>query len=318
MKKNFKAKAGKAPAASPFDVYQMVTDKILKQIEESGKLTWVKQWTAGNGHSNWPMNGKTRRRYDGVNFFLLQFSGFTSPYWLTFKQIEEMKGSIIKGSKATQIVFWKMNLYDEHNEATGQMEQKKVPMLRYYNVFNLEQTEGINILPIGPVTPLVVHEPIEISETVINEYGKLQPALKIRVQESPQAYYQPGADLVNMPVLGQFESPEAYYSTFFHELGHSTGHSSRLNRKEVMSNSSHFGSGDYGQEELTAELTAAFICAEIGISNETLERNSAAYLKHWKEAIKADKKMFIMAAGRANKAATLIMNRKEVTDEEIN
>lgn len=318
MAKKFKPKAKSTAAVSPFDVYQMVTDKILKQIEETGKLTWVKPWKVGAGQSNFPMNGKTKRRYDGVNFFLLQFSGYCSPYWFSFKQIEDMKGNIKKGEKATQIVFWKINLYDEVNEVTGKTEVKKVPMLRYYNVFNLEQTEGIVMPVIGAPEPLNEFEPIELSESVIDQYGRLQPSLKLQVRESPQAYYQPGADLVNMPVIGQFESPEAYYSTYFHELGHSTGHETRLNRKEVTGNHAHFGSGDYGQEELTAELTAAFICAEIGLSNETQERNSVAYLKNWMHTIKADKKMFVMAAGRATKAANLILNKNEVKEEDIN
>lgn len=322
MKKNFKPKAGSKPAANPFDVYQMVTDKILKQIEETGVLPWTKPWKAAslNGHGAFPMNGKTRRRYDGVNFFLLQCSGYSSPYWFTFKQIEELKGSIIKGEKATQIVFWKINLYDEKDEVTGEMKSKKVPLLRYYNVFNLEQCEGINIdaaAPVTPSEPAQINTPLELGQMVIDQYGRLQPALSIQVRESNEAYYQPGRDLVNMPEINQFESSEAFYSVFFHELAHSTGHTTRLNRKEIAEGSV-FGSGGYGQEELTAELTAAFICAEVGISNETTETRSAAYIKNWMNTIKADKKLFIMAAGRANKAAHLILNKDAAIEEEVN
>lgn len=313
------AKFSKAvkPTANPFDVYQMVTDKILKQIEESGKLSWVKPWKCA-GSGNFPMNGRTKRRYEGVNFFLLQFSGYTSPYWLSFKQVEEMKGHIIKGEKATQIVFWKVNQYSDIDPETGKETKKSIPMLRYYNVFNLEQCEGIIIKDNAEPVIYNSNDPIEISETVINQYGQLQPALTLRVQESPQAYYMPAKDLVNMPEINQFESSEAFYATYFHELGHSTGHESRLNRKEVAAGSVCFGSGDYGQEELTAELTAAFICAEIGLNNETQENRSAAYIKNWMHTIKADKKMFVMAAGRATKAANLILNRKEEENHEVN
>lgn len=321
MKKTFKPKAGKTPA-NPFDVYQMVTDKILKQIEDTGSLPWCRPWKSAGigGHGVFPMNGKTKRRYEGVNFFLLQLSGFSSPYWLSFKQVEELKGSIRKGEKATQIVFWKINAYDEKDEVTGELKTKKVPLLRYYNVFNADQCEGLKLPVVAipePTEPLNENAPIEMSEYVINEYGRLQPALTIQVRESEQAYYQPGRDLVNMPVIGQFENSEAFYSVFFHELAHSTGHATRLNRKDITEGVS-FGSGGYGQEELCAELTAAFICAEVGISNETSETRSAAYIKNWMHTIKADKKLFIMAAGRATKAANYILNKKEVTEEEIN
>lgn len=322
MKKNFKPKTGSKPAANPFDIYQMVTDKIIKQIEDSGKLPWCKPWkSAGvNAVGMFPMNGKTKRRYEGVNFFLLQFSGYASPYWLSFKQVEELKGTIRKGEKATQIVFWKINAYDEKDEATGDIKTKKVPLLRYYNVFNAEQCDGLK-LPIHaipePTEPANNNSPLELGQMVIDQYGKLQPALSIQVRESNEAYYQPGRDLVNMPTIGQFENSEAFYSVFFHELAHSTGHTTRLNRKEIAEGSV-FGSGGYGQEELCAELTAAFICAEVGISNETTETRSAAYIKNWMNTIKADKKLFIMAAGRANKAAHLILNKDAAIEEEIN
>jgi antirestriction protein ArdC len=118
-----------------------------------------------------------------------------------------------------------------------------------------------------------------------------------------------------MPLLNQFNSSQSFYSTFFHEISHSTGHKKRLNRKEVVE-TSFFGSCDYGTEELTAELTSAFICAEIGISNENTERNSIAYLKNWKNAIKADKKLFLMASQRASKSAKYILNKQEETHEE--
>lgn len=313
--KNYKASS--KPTGSPFDVYQMVTDKLLKQIEEAGKLPWTKPWKCVGG-GNFPMNGRTKRRYEGVNFFLLQFSGYTSPYWLSFKQVEELKGNVKKGEKATQIVFWKVNQYTDTDAETGKETKKSVPLLRYYNVFNVEQCEGITIKDNTPPVVYNSNDPIEISETVIDQYGKLQPALTMRVQESPQAYYMPGKDLVNMPELKQFESSEAFYATYFHELGHSTGHETRLNRKAITAGTAYFGGNDYGEEELTAELTASFICAEIGLNNETQENRSAAYLKNWMHAIKADKKLFIMAAGRASKAANLILNRKEVTEEEIN
>jgi|SRR5579863_247972 len=128
-------------SAIPFDLYEVVTSKILAQIEATGKLTWVKPWNNKNG--NIPMNGKTKRPYDGVNFFLLQMSGFSSNYWLTYNQITEMGGTVKKGEHATQVVFWKMNLYKDVDKKTGEETVKKVPFLKYYNVFNVDQCEGI-------------------------------------------------------------------------------------------------------------------------------------------------------------------------------
>jgi len=188
-------------------------------------------------------------------------------------------------------------------------------MLRYYNVFNADQCENITIK--DDTTPEIEYTPkerIEQAEAICNAYQTAQ-GIQYEIQESARAYYQPQKDLIRMPLLDQFNSAESFYSTFFHEIGHSTGHATRLNRKEVTE-TIHFGSCDYGTEELTAELTASFLCAEIGISNENTERNSIAYLKNWKNAIKADKKLFLMASQRASKSAKFILNKQEETHEE--
>jgi antirestriction protein ArdC len=291
-----------------FDLYEIVTNKILEDIEKTDKLTWVKSWKTNGG--GYPMNGKSKKPYNGINFFLLQMYGFSSPYWLTYKQVTEMGGNVRKGEKGAMVVFWKLNEYTKTNEATKEDEVKKVPILRYYNVFNVEQCENVTITDNTPQIEYTQHEKNEICESIIKGYVNKYESLSASVKESNSAFYQPSKDYVQMPLLEQFESAESFYSVYFHELGHSTGHKSRLNRKEVNETAS-FGSCDYGTEELTAELTAAFICAEIGINNENTERNSAAYLKNWKNAIKADKKLFIMASQRASKAAKLILNKQD-------
>jgi antirestriction protein ArdC len=298
---------------APFDLYQVITDKILEEIEKTGKLNWVKEWNTRKG--GYPQNGITKRRYEGVNFFLLSMADYISPYWLTYKQVEQLGGNVKKGEKSTQIVFWKMNEYTTTNTATNQEESKKIPMLRYYNVFNADQCENITIK--NDTTPEIEYTPkerITQAQTICDQYEATQ-GIKYEIQESARAYYQPQSDLIRMPLLDQFNSAESFYSTFFHEMGHSTGHATRLNRKEVTE-TIHFGSCDYGTEELTAELTASFLCAEIGISNENTERNSIAYLKNWKNAIKADKKLFLMASQRASKSAKFILNKQEETHEE--
>lgn len=300
---------------SNFDLYQVITDKILEEIEKTGKLNWVKEWKtrkAGN-----PMNGISKKPYEGINFFLLSMANYISPYWLTYKQVEQLGGNVKKGEKATMIVFWKINEYTTTNASTNEEESKKVPILRYYNVFNVEQCENITISATAEKVEYSEHEKIDLCENIVNGYINRYESLNSAVIESDRAFYRPSQDYVQMPLLKQFASAEAFYSVYFHELGHSTGHSSRLNRKEVVS-TANFGSCDYGTEELVAELTSAFICAELGVSNETQERNSVAYLKNWKNAIKGDKKLFIMASQRASKSAKLILNKKdeETTNEQ--
>lgn len=301
---------------SNFDLYEVVTEKILNDIEKSGKLSWVKPWKCNNGGC-YPMNGKTKKPYNGINFFLLQMYGFNSPYWLTYKQVTEMGGNVRKGEKGAMVVFWKINEYSKVDEATNEETINKVPILRYYNVFNVEQCENITISATAEKVEYSEHEKIDLCENIVNGYINRYESLNSAVIESDRAFYRPSQDYVQMPLLKQFASPEAFYSVYFHELGHSTGHSSRLNRKEVVS-TANFGSCDYGTEELVAELTSAFICAELGVSNETQERNSVAYLKNWKNAIKGDKKLFIMASQRASKSAKLILNKKdeETTNEQ--
>lgn len=294
-----------------FDVYQMITDKVLNAIQTNNSLVWVKSWSDVQGA--YPCNGRTGKRYRGVNMFLLSLTEFTSNYWYTYNQIQELGGTLKKGSTSNQVVFWKMLKTTEVNQATGKKEEKIIPMLKYYNVFNYEQTEGIKLKEV--VLPNESAEPIELCENVVSDYTKRCKLKQLVIGASDRAYYSPSKDLVNMPMLEQFKSTEEYYSVMFHELAHSTGHESRLKRKEVVQGGL-FGSTDYGLEELVAELTASFVSAEVGISNESTERNSQAYLKGWYEAISADRKMFITASARASKSADLILNRLEVVTQE--
>ena len=300
---------------SNFDLYQVITDKILDEIEKTGKLNWVKEWKTKRGTNVFPMNGISKKRYEGINFFLLSMHDYVNPYWLTYKQVEQLGGNVRKGEKSTMIVFWKLNEYTKTNEATQKDEVKKVPILRYYNVFNVEQCENVTIKADEvPEVEYNDNEKIDIAQNIVESY-QMREAINYDIKESDRAYYRPSTDSITMPLIGQFNSSQSFYSTFFHEISHSTGHKKRLNRKEVVE-TTYFGSCDYGTEELTAELTSAFICAEIGISNESTERNSVAYLKNWKNAIKGDKKLFLMASQRASKSAKYILNKQEETHEE--
>jgi antirestriction protein ArdC len=289
-------------------VYEIVSDKILQIIKSTGKLPWVKPWK--NGLSGGPANGISKRPYDpfGINFFMLSNAPYSSNFYLTFKQVTDLGGHVKKGEKGWPIVFWKITKFKK-TDVEGKEVEKTFPLLRYYTVFNVEQCEGISIE--AAKVEVSKNNPIERAEEIIKNYEK---GPQIKIKQSDRAFYQPGLDSVTMPELNQFNSAEEFYSTMFHELSHSTGHKNRLNRKEVAEFNG-FGSYDYGVEELTAELSAAFLCADARISNETVERNSAAYLNNWMNAIKADDKLFIMAASRAGKAAKHILGIKKEVEE---
>lgn len=276
-------------------VYEVVNSRILELLE-SGTVPWRKTWNVG---SNMPKNIVSKKDYRGVNVFLLACSEFSSPYWMTYKQCTDLKGHVIKGSKSTPVIFWKwLDRKDTEATDTGAVSGK-IPMLRFYNVFNLEQTEGIE----PPVTTETINTftPIEKAEQIIAGMP-LRPEIK---HGGNRASYSPMLDYVKLPVQSSFELPEEYYSTAFHELSHATGHESRVGRKGVTE-TSYFGSHEYSKEELVAEMGAAFLCGHAGIEN-TLE-NSAAYLAGWLKALKNDKTLLIHAAALAQKASDYILN----------
>jgi len=275
------------------------------ELLESGTVPWRKTWNAG---SSMPKNIVSKKEYRGVNIFLLACSEFSSPYWMTYKQCVDKGGHIIKGSKSTPVIFWKW-LEPKETDAT---DTGKIPMLRFYNVFNLEQTEGIE----PPVTTETINTftPIERAEQIMAGMPLL-PEIKYG---GGRASYSPVLDYVKLPVPTSFELPEEYYSTAFHELSHATGHESRVGRKGVTE-TSYFGSHEYSKEELVAEMSASFLSAHAGIENTTIE-NSAAYIAGWLKALKNDKALLIHAAAQAQKASDYILNKKggegEVTEDQ--
>ena len=282
-------------------VYQIVTDKILNKLA-AGVLPWRKGWVGG---AQRPFNGTTGREYNGGNYFLLSMLGYATPAFLTFKQIQAVGGKIVEGQEKNYfpVFYWNwIEKKDTKGKVTG-----KFPMLRYFLVWNIEQVEGYT-LP-EKFQPKK-HDPVRSAEAIIAGYPN---APEISIELSDRACYSPKHDRVTMPKPEQFERIAEYYSTMFHELGHSTGHEKRLNRKDGMENVM-FGCHNYSLEELIAELTAAFLCAEAGIDN-TLD-NSAAYIASWLKALQDDPKMFWTAAGKAQKAADLILNRERKESED--
>lgn len=274
------------------DVYTIITNRITDLLEK-GTVPWRKPW---NAQSNMPKNLVSKKEYRGVNIFLLACQEYSSPYWLTYKQATERGGFVKQGEKSTPVIFWKW--LDKDESVSG----GKVPLLRYYSVFNVEQTEGVT----AP-EPEEVHKTVDtipdVAEIVANM--PLRPELKFG---GNRAFYSPTLDYVQLPHLSIFVTPEEYYSTLFHEYVHATGHEKRLARKSILE-PSYFGSHEYSKEELVAEMGAAFLCGHAGIENSTIE-NSAAYIKGWLKALKNDKTLLVHAAGQAQKAADYILNRK--------
>jgi len=284
------------------DVYQIVTDKIITLLE-SGTVPWRKPWSAGSGI---PKNLISKKEYRGINVFLLSATPYSSPYWLTYRQADQLHGHIRKGEKSSLVVFWKM-LDNSTDEDTGPTNTKK-PMLRYYNLFNWEQCEGISA-PVDPEATVNPFTPIERAEQITAGY-KDRPEISYG---GNRASYTPVSDRIRMPNEYTFNNSEAFYNVFFHELSHSTGHKSRLARKEVMERN-EFGSADYSAEELCAELSASFLCAHAGISNQTIEQ-SAAYIDGWLSVLKKDKRMITVAAARAQAAADHILGKTHTQEE---
>lgn len=287
------------------DAYQIITDRIVKLIEEKQVLPWHMPWRTFKDGSNMPRNLISGKDYRGINVFVLHYgSGFSSPYWLTYKQAQDKGAQVKKGEKGMPVIFWN---WFEKEDKDG--KKKKLPCLRYYTVFNAEQCENLDF-PKSELLELPEQERIDNCENIAGNMPK-KPEV---TEEGTRAYYQPSDDSVHLPPLRFFDSPECFYSTLFHELGHSTGHEKRLARKGVM-DVSFFGSSDYGQEELVAEFCAAYLCGTAGIENKTVN-NSASYLDSWLKAIKGNPKMLVQAAAQAQKAADFILGKKLEEEEE--
>jgi len=236
---------------------------------------------------------------------LLACQEFSSPYWMTFKQCQEKGGHVIKGQKSTPVIFWKW--IDRNESDPGEGVNGKVPLLRYYSVFNIEQTEGIKV----PDAEVVCNafDPIQMAEEIL-----FNMPLKPEVQHlGNKATYNVRTDIVTLPPRHTFDSPEEYYSTAFHELTHSTMAEHRLNRKASIQ-VHKFGDEEYSKEELVAEMGSAFLCGHTGIENRTLD-NSAAYIAGWMKALKNDKTLLIHASALAQKASNYILNIKPTQED---
>ena len=277
------------------DIYEMVTDRIIEQLEK-GYIPWQKPWT---GVHDGAYNRISNKPYSLLNQMLLSKTG----EYATFKQWTELGGHIRKGEKAEIVTFWKIQQIEEENE-DGEKIIKQLPLLRYYNVFHISQVEGVEPKSID----LNELQPIEEAERIKTEYMQREH-IKILEKVTDKAFYSPSLDYIQVPCKEQYQNIEEFYSTLFHEMTHSTGHKVRLDREDVK-DCMYFGSENYSKEELCAELGSAFLINKLGIASSKSFNNSTAYIQSWLRVLKNDKKFIISASSRAEKAVKYILNEQ--------
>lgn len=271
--------------------YDKITATIIEALE-SGNVPWQKPWKTIK-----PCNAITGKPYRGINPFLLGLSGmtFADHRWVTYKQAIELGGNVKKGEKSTWIVFFSPNV---KKDGDGKVLSAYWIMKSYF-VFNVEQCEGLTKL-----APLEVSN-VEVDANIVAEEIWAKYADKPEVQNGGLACYSPKLDKITMPRREDFTDNAHFYATLFHEGAHSTGHESRLNRKSVTE-SDGFGGYVYSQEELIAEFSSAFLCAEAGLDMPTFD-NTVAYIQNWIQALKDDHSLVVKSAAAAQKVADYMM-----------
>ena len=277
------------------NVYEMVTERIIAELEK-GIIPWEKPWT---GVRSGAYNRVSKRPYSLLNQMLLKHTG----EYATYKQWQDLGGQVKKGEKSEIVVFWKIFETEETNKDTGEKETKKIPLLRYYNVFHISQVEGVE--PLAPEQLNDEVEPIEEADKIITDYITREH-IEFTECRSNEAYYSPSSDRVVVPMKEQYTVINEYYSTTFHELTHSTGHKSRLNRLETGAVAA-FGGTEYSKEELVAEIGSASLMNLLGIETVKTFRNSAAYIQSWLQVLRNDNKFIVSASSKAEKAVNYIL-----------
>lgn len=282
------------------DVYEKVTNRIIADLEQ-GELTWLKPWSSGNteGRIVRPLrhNGLP---YSGINVLMLWSAaverGYASPFWMTFKQAKELGAHVRKGEQGSLVVYANTITKTEEGE-NGQDEERKIPFMKGYTVFNVEQIEGLpEHYAARPEAVIDAAQRIDHAESFFAATGA-----DIR-HGGNSAHYSGGTDHVQMPAFEAFRSPEAYYATLAHEMTHWTKHPKRLDRDFGRKK---WGDEGYAKEELVAELSAAFLCADLALTPEP-GMDHAAYIQSWLKVLKEDKRAIFSAAAHAQRAADFL------------
>ena len=293
------------------DVYTRVTNKILADLER-GNLTWLQPWQAG--HQAGPVSRPLRaggKAYRGINVLMLWAAAmeknYSCPLWLTYKQAAELGGQVRKGEKGSLVVYAN-EITRTDTDDNGADVEIKIPFMKGYTVFNAEQVDGLpgHFHFYATVPPLT------------NEIERLDAAeaffanTKITIQHGGnRAFYSVDRDIVQMPEFRSFLDGESYYATLGHECCHATRHPARLNRDFGRK---RYGDAGYAMEELVAEIGAAFLCSDLGITPEIRE-DHAGYIASWLTVLKNDTRAIFAAAGHAQKAADFLKGLQPQTEE---
>lgn len=278
-----------------------VTERLIGMLE-SGTAPWQKPWDAGIAAMNRPHNFNGRP-YHGVNALMLWCTaidkGYEDPRWLTFKQVNKLGGHVNKGEKAQIVEYWQWEKEVENPE-TGEKEKVPLEYPKVYRaaVFNADQCTGLPKLR----RQAQKWSPVERAENIIAANG-----VPVTHNTDGSAFYSPGGDFICLPPRESFATVDAYYSTLLHEVGHSTGHPTRLNREF----GGQFGSEGYAREELRAELASTFLCGELGIATTGSDEQHAAYVKSWVSALKNDYNEIFRAAADAEKICNYLYEREK-------
>lgn len=300
------------------EIYAHVTNTIIQMLEDHLE-TWQRPWITVDQDSLPARNAFNDKAYRGINQFLLSFEMMNKNYlgnsWATFKQVKAAGGSIIKGEKSTPLIFYTKAyrtgegkyVRPEKAQVMSAAERQgqgisSYPMIKMFRVFNVAaQTEGLDkhFYEFEPSEPLSDFQKDERAEALIGATGA-----KIEVVRQNKAFYNYTTDSITVPLREQFaQESQNWYATTLHELGHWTGHKTRLNRDMMHP----FGSKEYGQEELIVELASAYLCADLGFSKVIV--NQASYVNSWLGLLKEDNKAVIRAASQAQKAADYILEQ---------
>ncbi|MEX9840407.1 ArdC family protein [Providencia rettgeri] len=298
------------------DIYQEVTDRIVAALEK-GAAPWKRPWRLAQGiRAGLPVNALTGNAYQGINVLLLWLSaaeqGFGSDLWLTYRQAQQLGGHVRKGEVATDTVIFKplkVPAKDRNGDVLrderGEVVMTEVPMIKANSLFHVSQCDELpahfyanSRIPDEEI-PGVPLPDMHRAQALLNASG-----VKVTNAAQNQAYYSPLNDRIVMPLPSQFDREADYWATLLHELVHSTGHKSRLNREGITSSSRKFGDPAYSFEELIAEMGSAFLCAQLGVQGEV---NHESYLQCWLQVLKADKKALFRAATQARIASEFLL-----------
>ncbi len=281
------------------DIYQTITDKVIADLER-GVRPWHRPWTGGNATTSRPLRANGIP-YQGINVVLLwieaSLKGYASPTWMTFKQAQEVGACVRKGEKGSMVVYANAITKTETDASTGEDSERRISFLKSYTVFNVAQIDGLRPMPSALETTDRLTE-ADRMKAVDMFFAMVGADLR---HAGSRAFYAPALDAITLPPFAAFESPGAYYATLGHEHIHWTGHSRRLDRLEKAPKTSE----PYAREELVAELGSAFLCADLGVSDEPRE-DHASYLASWLKVLREDKRAIVTAASAAQRAVNFL------------